>query len=257
MKVATFNANSIRARLPIVQKWIREAAPDILCLQETKTPDEFFPVTEFNKLGYTVRYKGQKGYNGVAIASKKPPDKFICGFGDRPDSDESRLIYAAFGPIHIVNTYVPQGREITHEMYRYKLKWFARLEKYFSTNFTTRQKLLWTGDLNIAPTPLDVHNPEKQTNHVCFHEDVRKAFEKTRAWGFTDIFRMFHPEPGQYSFYDYRTKDPVKNKTGWRVDHMLATNTLAKRAKDCYIDIDPRTWPKPSDHTFMIAEFNL
>lgn len=257
MKIATFNANSIRSRLHIVRPWLTANEPDVLCIQETKTPDSDFPVDEFAGLGYYVTFSGQKGYNGVAIASRKKPDKVSFGLDNGSSPDHSRLLYARFGPVHVVNTYVPQGREITSSMYEYKLQWFERLRSFFERNFSARQKLLWTGDINIAPDRIDVHNPDKQKKHVCFHEDARKAFRDTVAWGFTDVFRLYHPEPGQYSFYDYRTKNAVERKIGWRVDHVLATRSLAKHSKDCYIDVEPRKWNKPSDHTFVVAEFTI
>ncbi len=258
MKIATFNANSIRARIPITERWLKKKRPDILCIQETKTQDEFFPRNEFSKLGYYVSFHGEKGYNGVAIASLQPPDKIHFGFCDGKGSqDETRLVYAKFGQVHVVNTYVPQGRDITNPAYKYKLDWFNRLKSFFQTRFTTRQKVLWTGDLNIAPTPIDVHNPERQSNHVCFHKDVKEAFRDTVSWGFVDVFRTHHPGPGHYSFFDYRTKNAVERSIGWRVDHILATGPLANTSQDCYIDVEPRKWDKPSDHTFVIAEFDF
>ncbi|MFW6151874.1 MAG: exodeoxyribonuclease III [Verrucomicrobiota bacterium] len=258
MKIATFNANSIRARMPVASKWIKDNRPDILCIQETKTHDAFFPQNEFTKLGYHVSFRGEKGYNGVAIASLKQPDQIKFGFHDGKESrEDTRLAYGKFGPLHIVNTYVPQGRDINNPAYKYKLDWFQRLRNLFETEFTTRQKVLWTGDFNIAPTFIDVHNPERQSNHVCYHQNARQAFQDTVSWGFIDVFRKSHPEPGHYSFFDYRTKNAVERSMGWRVDHFLATKPLANTSTDCYIDVEPRKWDKPSDHTFVVAEFDL
>ena len=125
----------------------------------------------------------------------------------------------------------------------------------FETRFTPRTKLVWTGDLNVAPTPLDVHNPEKQSRHVCFHEDVQAAFSDVLEWGFVDVFRNHNPEPGHYSFFDYRTPNAAKRGMGWRIDHILATQVMAKTCVSARIDIKPRLGQRPSDHTFVLAEF--
>ncbi|MDO9542755.1 MAG: exodeoxyribonuclease III, partial [Kiritimatiellia bacterium] len=135
------------------------------------------------------------------------------------------------------------------------LQWFERLRKWFDRHFTPKTLLAWVGDLNVAPEAKDIHNADQQANHVCSHPAVRKAFERTKAWGFEDVFRKYHPEGGQYTFFDYRTANAVKRNMGWRVDHILATESLAKKSKDCYIDLRPRLEPKASDHTIMAAEF--
>ena len=255
MRIATFNANSIRSRQEAVLVWMRTLRPDVLCVQETKVTDAEFPALPFIEAGYHAAYRGEKAYNGVAVFSRSKPDDVRFGLDDGGPADETRLAYARFGSLHVVNTYVPQGHEIDNPTYAYKLEWFRRLRDYFDRHFTARQKVLWLGDLNIAPTPLDVHNPEQQTEHVCFHADVRKAFAEVVAWGFTDVFRKHHPEPGQYSFFDYRTINAAKRKMGWRVDHLLATRPLADRCTDAWIDLEPRLQPKASDHTFVVGEF--
>ncbi|MCK5850816.1 MAG: exodeoxyribonuclease III [Kiritimatiellae bacterium] len=257
MKITTFNANSIRARLDIVLNWIKENRPDILCIQETKAQDHDFPALPFIEAGYHVTFKGQKSYNGVATVSLKKPSAVSFGIDDGLQSDDARLLYTKIGPIHVVNTYVPQGREIQHPMYKYKLEWFQRLKGYFDRHFTTRMKVVWLGDLNVAAEAMDIHNAEKQTQHVCFHEDARKAFANTVEWGFTDVFRKHHPESGHYTFFDYRTIDVVKRNMGWRIDYILATPSMAKKSTDSFIDLKPRLLQKPSDHTFLTAEFNL
>jgi len=257
MKIATFNANSVRARLPIILEWLREHQPDVLCIQETKVRDEDFPAPAFVQAGYNIVFRGEKSYNGVAIASRLKPRTTDFGFDDGGPRDDTRLVYARFGAVHIVNTYVPQGREIDHEMYRYKLEWLARVKAYFGRHFSTRMKVLWLGDLNVAPEAMDIHNAEQQANHVCFHIDVRRAFADTVSWGFVDVLRKHHPESGQYTFFDYPTINAAKRNMGWRIDHMLATPSLAGRCADCWIDLEPRLRPKPSDHTFLVAEFDV
>jgi len=255
MKIATFNANSIRSRLDVVLDWLEKNRPDVLCIQETKVEDKDFPADVLAEPGYHVLFRGEKSYNGVALLSRVRPAAFSFGFDDGGPADDTRLVYARVGPLHVVNTYVPQGREITHALYRYKLEWFRRLASFFERHFTRRMRLVWTGDLNVAPEPEDIHNAEKQKNHVCFHRDVREAYRKTVQWGFTDVFRKHHPEPGQYTFFDYRTRNAVQHNMGWRIDHILATPPLARRSRDAYIDLAPRRAKKPSDHTFLVAEF--
>jgi len=258
MKIATFNANSVRLRLDVILKWLSAHEPDVLCLQETKVEDRDFPAPAFREHGYHVAFRGEKSYNGVALVSRAKPSAVGFGLDDgRKSPDETRLVYARINGVHIVNTYVPQGREIDHAMYRYKLEWFGRLKAYFDRHFTPRMNVVWVGDLNVAPEAKDIHNAAEQENHVCYHADVRKAFAATVAWGFVDVFRKHRPEPGQYSFFDYRTVNAVKRNLGWRVDHILATRPLAALSTDCRIDLKPRQTAKASDHTFVVAEFEV
>lgn len=239
-----------------VQTWLKENGPDVLCLQETKVQDHEFPLQPFTDAGWHVSFKGMKSYNGVAVISKRAPDEVRFGLDDGGPADEPRLAWARFGEVHIVNTYVPQGREIDHEMFQYKLKWFDRLGCFFAKHFTPADQVIWTGDINVAAEPIDVHNPEEREGHVCFHIDARRAFVKTREWGFVDVFRKFHPEPGHYTFFDYRTVFSAKRGLGWRIDYILATPPLAAKATDAWIDIGPRLLPKSSDHTFLAADFS-
>ena len=153
--------------------------------------------------------------------------------------------------------YVPQGRDIEHVMYQYKLQSFARLKEYFARHFTPRTPLVWLGDLNVAPEAMDIHNAEEQEDHVCYHVDVRRAFADVVRWGFVDVFRKHRPEPGQYTFFDYRTPNAAKRGMGWRIDHILATAPLAAKSAAAYVDLAPRLGPKPSDHTFLAAEFDV
>jgi exodeoxyribonuclease III len=142
-------------------------------------------------------------------------------------------------------------------MYAYKLDWFRRLRKYFERHFAPSMNVVWAGDLNVAPAAMDIYNAAEQTDHVCYHEAVRKAFAGTAAWGFTDVFRKHHPEAGRYSFFDYRLPDAVAKGRGWRVDHILATAPMAGKCVDSFIDLEPRKMPRPSDHTFVVADFDV
>jgi exodeoxyribonuclease III len=257
MRIATFNANSIRSRLPIVLDWLTAHQPDILCVQETKAEDKDFPAAAIQAAGYCARYRGEKSYNGVAILSRREPDAIAFGFDDGGPVDAARLAYARFGSLHVINTYVPQGREIDHPMYAYKQEWLRRLGAFVARRFSPRKNVLWCGDLNVAPDRADIHNADQQENHVCYHADVRKVFAGVLAWGFTDIYRRFHPEPGRYTFFDYRTANAVARNMGWRIDHLLTTPPLAAKATDAWIDLAPRQREKPSDHTFLAADFAL
>ncbi len=255
MRIATFNANSVRSRLAAVLAWLTEQRPDILCLQETKATDADFPAAAFEQAGWHAAFRGEKSYNGVAVLSRVAPDRVRFGFDDGGPADETRLIHAEYGALHVVNTYVPQGREIEHAMYAYKLEWFRRLKALFARRFAPRTRVVWLGDLNVAPEPMDVHNPERQAGHVCYHEAVRAAFADTVGWGFQDVFRKHCPQPGLFSFFDYRTRGAVARKMGWRIDHILATAPQADLSRGAGIDLAPRLREKPSDHTFMFADF--
>ena len=255
MRIATFNANSIRSRIDVVLEWLKSNKPDVLCIQETKVTDDQFPSLPFTEAGYSVVFRGEKSYNGVCIISKEPASEVRFGLDDGGQPDESRLVSAQIGSVRVVNTYVPQGREIDHEMYAYKIEWFRRLRRYFDRHFKPSRKVVWVGDLNVAPLAIDIYNADEQANHVCYHVDARRAFEETVSWGFTDVFRKHHPEPGQYTFFDYRTPDAVRRGMGWRVDHILATAPLAAKSFDAFVDLQPRMADRPSDHTFLVAEF--
>ncbi len=256
LKIASFNVNSIRSRQTIVLKWLKKAAPDVLCVQETKAQDADFPVDAFAESGYQIAFKGQKSYNGVAIFSRQPIDDVHCGLDDKPQ-DQARMIRAAIAGVHIVNTYIPQGYEVGTEKFAYKLQWFERLGKYFKKHFKPTDLLVWVGDLNIAPEDRDVYAPDRLRNHVCFHEDVKKALAKIKAWGFVDVFRKHNDQDGQFTFWDYRMRGGLNRNQGWRLDHILATKPLAGKSTACYIDKEPRMLQKPSDHTPIIAEFAI
>jgi exodeoxyribonuclease-3 len=256
MKIASFNVNSIRARLPIITQWMQQNKPDVLCLQETKVQDKDFPAETFEQIGYNCTFKGQKSYNGVALFTPHKIHDLSFGLDDEP-KDEPRLITAKIKNLNIVNTYVPQGFEPDSEKFQYKLQWFDRLLKLFKARFKPTDLLVWLGDLNIAPQPLDLYDPEGLLGSVCYHPDVHKALKKVMEWGFVDVFRKHCDEPGQYTFWDYRLPNAFKRNLGWRLDHIMATEPAAKKSTACYIDKEPRVQERPSDHTPIIAEFDL
>ena len=257
MKIATFNVNSVRKRLSIVTQWLKVHSPDVLCLQETKVQDEEFPVATLEATGYVVTFRGMKGYNGVAVLTRVAPEFTSDGLGRGPSSDGPRLLHVVVQGIPIVNTYIPQGFHIDHPKYQYKLQWFKRLRRYFSRHFSRDQPVIWCGDMNVAPEPIDVHSPEKHLTHVCFHKEAREAYHKTVSWGFEDVFRRLHPTRQQFTFWDYRQPDALKANRGWRIDHILATRQLAKKCTAVDVDVNPRKCKKPSDHTVLWAEFSV
>jgi exodeoxyribonuclease-3 len=257
-RLATYNVNSIRSRLHIVLPWLRQHSPDVLCLQETKVSDGDFPLSAFADEGYQVIFRGAKQYNGVAIVSREKPQAVRYGLGDGGPADEDRLIAALFSGITVVNTYVPQGRDRETEHFTYKLEWFRRLRDFFGREASPEAPLLWCGDLNVAPEPIDVHDPKRLLGHVCFTPEVWEAFAAVKSWGLTDLYRLRHPGAAdRYTFFDYRVPGAVKRGLGWRIDHILATAPLAGRCLACEIDLEPRLADKPSDHTILTAELAL
>ncbi len=254
MKVATFNVNSIRARLHVVIPWLKENNPDILCMQETKVDNRNFPENQFSRAGYQVYFSGVKGRNGVAIATRIEPEDLVIGMGG---DEEDRVISARFDRIGVVNVYVPQGQSIESEKYRYKLNFLERFREYLRNEIDFEQYWAVCGDMNVAPEEIDVHSPARLKNHVCFHIDARNAYRKILELGFVDLLRKFHPDERVYSFYDYRVRNAVEKGLGWRVDAILATPKLAEKALNCYADLSPRLVDRPSDHLPLIAEFDI
>jgi exodeoxyribonuclease-3 len=257
VRVATFNVNSVRARMPILRAWLERHQPDCLALQETKVRDEEFPVDAFREAGYHVVYRGQKGYNGVALASREEPADVAAGLGDSGPPDEPRLIRAAIAGVPIINTYVPQGTAPDSPHFRYKIEWLGRLRAFFEREYAPDRPLVWVGDLNVAPEPIDVYDHDRLLGHICHHPDEFAALNEVVSWGFVDVFRRHRPEPGQYTFFDYRLRGALARNLGWRVDHIFATAPLAAQSTGAFIDLEPRRAERPSDHTVLAAEFDL
>ncbi len=257
MKVATFNVNSLRKRIPIVLGWLERHQPDVLCLQETKVQDSEFPLMALAPSGYEITYRGMKSYNGVAVLTRIKPEAVFYGFDDGGDSEDARLMRVVVGGVPIVNTYIPQGFEIDSPKYQYKLGWYDRLRRYFDKHLSPKEPAIWCGDMNVAPRPIDVHSPEKHLKHVCYHEDARKAYERTIAWGFEDVFCKLYPDRQQFTFWDYRAPSSLDANKGWRIDHILATSPMAATCRMVEVDIEPRRAAEPSDHTFLWADFHL
>ncbi len=256
MKIATFNANSIRARLDITLDWLAENEPDILAIQETKVEDEKFPVSDFEDAGWHVAIHGQKSYNGVALVTREPLGGVTMGFGDPLMPEDRRVIACDFQGVQIINTYVPNGSAVGSEKFEYKLQWLAKFQQWIASRYSPSQPLVWLGDINIAPTPDDVFDSARMYGTVGHHPDEFAALDKITAWGLTDMFRKFTQGAGHYTFWEFVIPKAFDRNIGWRIDHIYATPSMAERCTSCVIDKEPRTLDKPSDHTFVIAEFD-
>jgi exodeoxyribonuclease-3 len=256
VKIATWNVNSIRKRLPAVLDWLAAHQPDALCLQETKVQDSEFPEGAFREAGYHPSFRGMKGYNGIATLSRRAPDSVVYGFHEGPDSEDTRVLQTVIDGVAIVNSYVPQGYKVGTDKYRFKLDWFGRMRACFEERFKPAGRAVWTGDMNVAPEPIDVYHPDHRVNDVDFHIDARNAYRGAADWGFVDVFRQLHPERVQYTYWDY-FRNALENNWGWRIDHILATPSLARLCTKCDVDMEPRRAPGCSDHTVVWAEFEL
>jgi exodeoxyribonuclease-3 len=256
MKITTFNANSVRARLPIITDWLEREKPDLLCLQETKVQDQMFPAGDFEAVGYHVIFSGRKSYNGVAIAAREPV-KVLRRDLFEEDEGQARFLEVKYRDLVLINVYVPQGFEVGSDKFVYKLQWLEALYSYLAGTYTPESSLMIAGDFNVALTPLDVYDPEHLAGNVAFHPDEQALLGKLLDWGLVDLFRKHEPGPGHYTFWDYRIPNGVKRNLGWRIDYILATSPVAERSSAVWIDRDARLLPKPSDHTFLTAELNL
>jgi exodeoxyribonuclease III len=253
MKLATWNVNSVRARLPRVTAWLESARPDVVCLQETKVEDSDFPHEAFSALGYTCTVFGQRTYNGVAIVSRLPVNDVSMGFGDGDADTEARFICATVSEIRIASLYVPNGKMVGDPKFEYKLKWLSRLLSWLERHATPFSTLALCGDYNIAPDDRDVYDPVAWKDQVLCHPSERAAYQRLLDWGLQDVFRRFHQEGGLYSWWDYRQLGFPKNR-GLRIDHLLCTQKLADRTQSAIVDREARKGKDPSDHAPVIVE---
>ncbi len=252
-KIATWNVNSLRVRLPQVLDWLGTNQPDILALQETKLLDENFPQGEIEAAGYQVAYAGQKAYNGVALLSRSAATDIIRDI-DGLDDDQRRVLFATCDRLRVLNVYVPNGENVESDKYQYKLTWLKKLTGYIRQQLVAHDRLVVLGDFNIAPEPRDVYDPELLEGQVLFSVPERTAFRTLLDTGLSDTFRLFNQEDKQYTWWDYRMMAFRRNR-GLRIDHILASETLSKACVSCTIDKEPRRWERPSDHAPVIAEF--
>ena len=254
MKIATWNVNSIRKRLPLLVDWLTRHRPDVMCIQETKVQDSEFPADAIRDAGYHCTFRGMKGYNGVATMSLTEPESILHGLHAGPDNEDARILQTVVQGVTVVNTYVPQGYRIGTEKYAFKLEWFNRMRSYFEERLDPGKPVIWTGDMNVAPEPLDVYHPDRRVNDVDFHIDARNAYKHAISWGFIDVFRKLHPDRLQYTYWDY-FRNALDNNWGWRIDHILATPALAASCRTTDVDMEPRRAGAASDHTVVWAEF--
>ncbi len=252
MKIATWNVNSLKVRLPQLLDWIADDPPDIVCLQETKLDDPKFPVAEIEASGFHVAFSGQKTYNGVAVVSRMPPDDVhhgIAGFKD----EQKRVIAATFGSLRVVDAYVPNGQSIVSDKYRYKLDWLDAFTRWLGEEIARNPELAVVGDFNIAPEPRDVHDPKAWEGQVLCSEAERDAFRKLLALGLVDSFRLFDQPENSHTWWDYRL-NAFKRGMGLRIDHILLSPALAKRCNSVSILKDMRALERPSDHAPVVAD---
>jgi len=255
MRIATWNVNSIRKRLPLVVSWLSKHGPDVLCLQETKVRDEDFPVGALREAGYHCCFRGRTAYNGVATLTRAQPDYVLHGFCEGLDEEDDRVLQTIVEGIPILNTYVPQGHKVGSDKYAFKLRWFGRVRQYFDGRLDPAKPAVWVGDMNVAPEPVDVYHADHRMNDVDFHIDARNAYKAAVAWGFQDVFRQHYPERVQYTYWDY-FRNAFENNWGWRIDHILATAPLAGVCTATDVDVDPRREQSASDHTVVWADFD-
>jgi exodeoxyribonuclease-3 len=255
MKIATWNVNSLRVRLPHVLQWLEAAQPDVLAIQETKTVDEQFPLAELEAAGYSVVFAGQKTYNGVAILSKSLATDVVTDIPDL-DDPQRRILAATIDGVRIVNLYVVNGSEVGSDKYAYKLAWLAQVTAWLQQQATLYPSLVVLGDFNIAPENRDVHDPVAWGEGILCSPAERAALQAIQALGLSDTFRQFAQPDKSFSWWDYRGGGFRRNH-GLRIDLILASKPLADACQSCVIDREPRTWEKPSDHTPVVAEFSV
>lgn len=251
MKLATWNVNSLKVRLPQVLQWLADNPVDVLCLQETKTTDDKFPVEAIEAAGYQVVFSGQKTYNGVAILSRHPITDVLK---NNPlfEDEQQRIIAATIDGVRVVCAYVPNGQSVESDKYQYKLKWLTAFHQWLKEELQTHDKLAVLGDYNIAPEDRDVHDPVLWQGQVLVSDLERKALQRLIDLGLKDAFRLFEQAEKLFSWWDYRQM-AFRRNMGMRIDHILLSAPLAARCTECVIDKLPRKWEQPSDHTPVVA----
>lgn len=252
MKLAAWNVNSLKVRLPQVLDWLAANQPDALCLQETKLEDANFPLAEIQAAGYQARFAGQKTYNGVAILSKQPAEDAVVGIPGLDDA-QKRLLAATIGGVRVICVYVPNGQSVDSDKYRYKLEWLAALAGWLKGELARHPRLALLGDFNIAPEECDVYDSKLWEGQVLFSPPEREAFRNLLQLGLTDSFRLFDQPDRSFTWWDYRM-NAFRRNMGLRIDHILLSRELAQRCKSCTIDREMRGRERPSDHAPVIAE---
>jgi exodeoxyribonuclease-3 len=252
MRIATWNVNSLKVRLPHVLDWLAEHQPDALCLQETKLEDVNFPLQAIAQAGYHAVFSGQKTYNGVAILTRTPAagvQMGIPGF----DDPQKRVLAATCGDTRVICIYIPNGESVESDKYQYKLKWLTALTEWLRAEIATHAKCALLGDYNIAPEDRDVWDVKEWQGKVLFSAPEHAAFQGLLALGLTDSFRLFDQPERSFSWWDYRM-NAFRRKLGLRIDHILLSQALAKTCTSCIIDVEPRKLERPSDHAPVMAD---
>ena len=253
MKIATWNVNSLKVRLPHVLEWLAANNPDVLVLQEIKQVTEAFPAAALAEAGYASIASGQKTYNGVAVISRSEPVDPVTEFPGFEDP-QRRVLATTVDGVRVVNLYIPNGQSVGSEKYEYKLSWLNALHGFLQDELSRHEKLVVLGDFNIAPADEDVYDPEKWGEDVLCSPAEREALARLIALGLNDVFRKFEQPEKSFSWWDYRAAGFRRN-AGLRIDLILATDAMARACSASYVDKEPRAWERPSDHAPVVAEF--
>lgn len=260
IRIATWNINGVKARIENLCQWLKDASPDIACLQEIKSVDEAFPRLEIEALGYHVETHGQKGFNGVALLSKLRPDEVNRGLPGDDTDEQARFIEGVFtvGPraIRVCSLYLPNGNPVDTEKYPYKLRWMQRLQRFAENRLALEEPLILAGDYNVIPEPVDCHDPAVWANDALFLPQTRAAFRSLENLGLTDALRATTSAAKTYTFWDYQAGAWPKNN-GIRIDHLLLSAEAADRLVTVAVDKHVRAWEKPSDHVPVIGTFDF
>ena len=248
MKIASYNVNGVNGRLEVLLRWLREAKPDVVVLQELKSPDARFPIKEIEKAGYGAVWLGQKSWNGVAIIARGKEPFLTCrGLPGEPEDEQSRFIEAIVDGVVIGGLYMPNGNPYPGAKFEYKLRWFRRLQNYAAELLELEVPVVLAGDYNVMPTDLDVYKPERWKDDALFRIEVREAFHELVAQGWTDAIRTLHPGERIYTFWDY-FRNAYERDAGLRLDHLLLSPDLAARLAKAEVDKHVRGWERTSDH---------
>jgi exodeoxyribonuclease III len=253
VKIASWNVNSVKARLPHLLAWLGEAQPDVLALQETKCPAADFPMLEVKGLGYHVETIGQRAYNGVALVSKRPAQDIVCGLPGAPEDEQARYLEASFGGVRVASLYLPNGNPVGADKFDYKLAWMVRLFEHGRDLLRREIPFVLAGDYNICPADEDVYDPVAWRDDALCRPEARARFRALVYLGLTDAYRVFHREPHRYTFWDYQAGRWNRDE-GLRIDHLLLSPYAADRVAACEIDKKPRAKERASDHTPIWCE---
>jgi exodeoxyribonuclease III len=252
VRIATWNVNSLRVRLPQLLDWLGSSNPDVVALQETKSPDEKFPFAELAAAGYHSTFSGQKTYNGVALLARSAPSDPVTDIPNHTDP-QRRVLAASYGALRVIDLYVPNGQTVGSEKYQYKLRWLAALEPWLAAQLARHPQLVVLGDFNIAPEDRDVHDPKAWEGQNLVSPEERAEFVRLIELGLVDAFRQFEQPEKIYSWWDYRMM-AFRRNAGMRIDHILLSQALAEVCSSCDVDKVPRKWEQPSDHAPVVAQ---